>query len=120
MLKIKDKSIYDKEVVEMIDNYEKIMKEHPIKDETSRELMNAVESCVETIDTLVRAGITCENNKELGSRIHLVMTVIGGMLSSECERYTKQTDSEIDKILDKAADKLADDIIKLLSKIVEE
>lgn len=120
MLKIKDKSIYDKEVVEMIDNYEKIMKEHPIKDEMSRELMNAVESCVETADTLVRAGITCENNKELGARIHLVMTVIGGMISSECERYTKQTSSEVDKLIDEAVDKLTDDIIQLLNKIVEE
>lgn len=120
MLKIKDKSIYDKEVVKMIESYEKTTKEHPIKDEKSRELMNAVESCVETIDALVRAGIAFEDNKELCARIHLVMPVIGGMLSSECERYTKQTSSEVDKLIDEAVDKLTDDIIQLLNKIVEE
>lgn len=121
MLKIKDKSIYDKEVVEMIESYEKTTKEHPIKDEKSKELMNAVESCVETIDALVRAGIAFEDNKELCARIHLVMPVIGGMLSSECERYyTKQTSNEVDKLIDEAVDKLADDIIQLLNKIVEE
>lgn len=120
MLKIKDKSIYDKAIVGMIESYEKTTKEHPIKDEKSRELMNAVESCVETIDALVRAGIAFEDNKELCARIHLVMPIIGGMLSSECERYTEQTSSKVDKLIDEAVDKLTDDIIQLLNKIVEE
>ena len=116
MLKIKDKSIYDETVNSMIKDYEKTVKEKPLTDKDSRESMEVIESVVQVIDNVVNTGMHCKHDDMLKSRIHLVMTIMGAMLASECQRYYNE---EIKKTVEKSIGKISDNIEDLIKDLLE-
>ncbi len=116
MLKIKDKSIYDEIVNSMFKDYEKTMKEKPLTDKDSQEAMEIIESSVEVIDNVVNAAMHCKHDDKLEARIHLVMSIMGAMVASECQRYYNE---EIKKTVEKSVSKINDNIEDLIKDLLE-
>ena len=98
MLKVNDKNMYPKEIREMFDEYEKTMKNHKL-DSKMQLCVDTCESVVEVIDNLINAAKTCPDSS-VKSRIYLIMTMIGAMLSSALDDYTSKYDKdELDELI---------------------
>lgn len=113
MLKVNDKNMYPKEIREMFDEYEKTMKNHKL-DSKMQSCVDTCEGVVNVVDYLINAAKTCPDSSTK-ARIYLIMSLIGGMLSSALEDYTSEHIDDIDK-----ADKLIDILEKLLNIIEED
>ena len=113
MLKVNDKNMYPKEIREMFDEYEKTMKNHKL-DSKMQSCIDTCESVVELIDNLINAARTCPDSSAK-ARIYLIMSLVGGMLSSALEEYTSEHIDDIDKV-----DKLIDTLERVLNIIEED
>lgn len=109
MIKINDKNIYAKEVRTMFDDYEKTVKKHNNLDSEMKSCIDTCESVVEVIDNLITAARTCPVSL-VKARIYLILSLIGGMLSSSLEEYTTERINDIDVI----------DVLKKFLDMIEE
>lgn len=107
MIKVTNKDIYGKEVNEMIDAYNKLIKDHPLKNKDSVDAIKSIESCIGLVDNVVLAGMTCKHDDELSARIHMLMVIMGAMIHEETTRYADSLDDAISKLVDELVSKLS-------------
>lgn len=107
MLKLINKDIYSKDVNEMIDAYNKLIKDRPLKNKDSVDAIKSIESCIGLVDNVVLAGMTCKHDDELSARIHMLMLIMSAMLHEEVEKYVDSLDDKISKAVDELVNKLS-------------
>lgn len=113
MLKVNDKNIYTKEIREMFDEYEKTMKNHKL-DSKMQSCVDTCESVVELIDNLINAARSCPDST-VKARLYLILSIVGGMISSQLEEYTSEKLNDIDEL-----DKLINTLEKIVNIIGED